>query len=72
MPENTRPGVGTGNRIGIDRTLCTGHGICAQILAGRFELDEWGYPIVRTDLVGRAEGRLAITLCPSRALYLRE
>jgi ferredoxin len=66
------PDVGADARIRIDRIRCTGHGICAQTLPGRFRLDEWGYPVVRSDLVGEEEGRLAVKLCPSRALALLE
>jgi Ferredoxin len=58
-------------RIAVDRVRCTGHGICAQTLPDAIALDEWGYPIIRDDQVDPAEGRLAVKLCPARALYLR-
>lgn len=57
--------------ITVDRVLCTGHGVCAQTLPGAIVLDEWGYPIVRSDVVDPADAALAIKLCPARALYLR-
>lgn len=58
-------------RIAIDRVLCTGHGVCARTLPGAIVLDEWGYPVVRTDAVSPDATVLAIKLCPARALYLR-
>lgn len=58
-------------RIAVDRVRCSGHGICAQTLGGSITLDEWGYPIVADDRVNSAEAKLAVKLCPARALYLR-
>ncbi|HAM43490.1 MAG TPA: ferredoxin [Propionibacteriaceae bacterium] len=58
-------------RIGIDRVLCTGHGICARTLPEAVALDEWGYPILATDAVPPADAKLAVKLCPARALFLR-
>lgn len=58
-------------RIGVDRVLCTGHGICARTLPEAILLDEWGYPIVVSDAVPPANAKLAVKLCPARALYLR-
>ena len=55
-------------RLLVDRISCTGHGICAQLLPGRFALDEWGYPIVHDDHPSADEGDTAIRLCPARAL----
>ena len=60
--------------VAVDRVACTGHGLCAQLLAG-VTLDGWGYPIVGDDRVVGADGReladTAVRLCPARALYLR-
>lgn len=58
--------------IRIDRTRCSGHGICAQTLPGRIRLDPQGYPIVDSVHVGATEGQLAVRLCPARALQLQE
>lgn len=58
-------------RIGVDRVLCTGHGICARTLPDAIVLDEWGYPIVASDAVRPADAKLAVKLCPARALFLR-
>lgn len=53
----------------VDRIACTGHGVCAGVLPRNFELDEWGYPIVRDSSVDPADAATAIRLCPARALY---
>lgn len=57
--------------LGVDRVLCSGHGICGQTLPGNVTLDQWGYPIVDDDRVERRSAELALRLCPARALYLR-
>ena len=71
MSERAQTPARAGDRVAVDRILCSGHGICAQTLPGRITLDEWGYPIIASDGVGAAEGELAVKLCPARALYLR-
>ncbi|MBA3021894.1 ferredoxin [Propionicimonas sp.] len=58
-------------RIGVDRVLCSGHGVCAQTLPRAVALDEWGYPIVVEEYVDPYDAALAVKLCPARALYLR-
>ena len=69
-----RLGLVRDRHLAVDRVACSGHGVCAQLLAG-VTLDEWGYPVVTDDQVGRGEGReladIAVRLCPARALYLR-
>ncbi|MEV5646963.1 ferredoxin [Nocardia sp. NPDC052254] len=54
--------------LAIDRTACTGHGICAHILTTAFDLDEWGYPIVLDATPDRSLAAEAVKLCPVRAL----
>jgi ferredoxin len=57
----------------IDRTACTGHGVCAELLPEVLDLDEWGYPLVPTGPVpARLEqhARRAVTACPALALRL--
>ena len=69
-----RLGLVRASRLAVDRVACTGHGVCAQLLAG-VTLDEWGYPVIAPDTVegpdGNAVAGTAIRLCPARALYLR-
>lgn len=59
----------TTTRIVVDPIRCTGHGVCAGLLAG-IETDEWGYPVVHDARVAPAEGRRAVQWCPARALRL--
>jgi ferredoxin len=61
--------VTTEPQLRVDRIACTGHGICATLLGGRFRLDEHGYPVVDEPYVPREEGDTAIRFCPARALY---
>ena len=37
-------------RLRLDPTACTGHGLCADLLPERIELDEWGFPIIHGDV----------------------
>lgn len=64
-------------RLLIDRTRCDGHGSCAELLPELLQLDEWGFPIVRSGdrdpsvprgldpMAGRA-----VKACPVMALRL--
>ncbi|NKY51496.1 ferredoxin [Nocardia vermiculata] len=61
-----RPSVGS--VLAIDRIACTGHGICAHILTGTIELDEWGYPILHEEAPDPALAAEAVKLCPAKAL----
>jgi ferredoxin len=60
-------------RLRIDPTACAGHGVCADLLPERIQLDEWGFPIIRPDvprpLAGHA--RRAVRACPVLALRLQ-
>ena len=60
-------------KIILDRTKCTGLGICESIAPELFEIDEDGELIVHTDTV--PEGQLdvveqAVRGCPTEALRL--
>lgn len=59
--------------LGIDRIACDGYGLCAELLPELIELDEWGYPVIRsTTLTGEAlrHARRAVAACPALALRL--
>jgi 4Fe-4S single cluster domain len=45
----TRPEHGTEatNELVVNRIVCDGFGMCAELLPELIELDDWGYPIVR-------------------------
>jgi ferredoxin len=60
--------------IAIDRTRCTGHGVCAELLPELVRLDDWGYPIIAPGPVPahlQAHARRAVAACPALALSLR-
>jgi ferredoxin len=57
----------------VDRIACKGHGLCAELLPERIELDDWGYPIVDPRPVGpdlELLARRAVAACPTLALRL--
>jgi ferredoxin len=60
-------------RIRVNPIACSGHGLCAELLPERIELDEWGYPVIDgeplpADLLPHA--RRAAAACPALALAL--
>ena len=60
--------------ISIDRTRCSGHGLCAELLPELIRLDDWGYPIIQPGPVPEhpaAHARRAVAACPALALRLR-
>ena len=59
----------------LNPIACDGHGICAELLPERIELDEWGYPIIEAGPVPRElekHARRAVAGCPMRALIAEE
>jgi ferredoxin len=53
---------------------CVAHGLCADLLPERIELDEWGYPILEAGEIPDHQlghARRAARACPTRALKLR-
>ena len=57
----------------VDPIVCDGHGLCAELLPELIELDDWGYPILRSAAVPRelaAYARRAVVACPVLALKL--
>lgn len=60
-------------RLRVNPIMCDAHGLCADLLPELIELDEWGYPIVSTELVPEGlEGhaRRAVSACPTLALLV--
>ena len=60
-------------RVKVDPIACSGHGLCAELLPERIELDEWGYPIVDGTPIPSellAHAREAAEACPKLALRL--
>ena len=57
----------------IDRIACDGFGLCAELLPELLELDDWGYPIVKSAAVPDAlldHAKRAVVLCPVLAIKL--
>lgn len=60
-------------RVRVNPIACDGHGVCAELLPERIELDEWGYPIISDEPVEGAtarHARKAVDSCPTLALLL--
>jgi ferredoxin len=60
-------------RLVVDPIKCSAHGMCAELFPEWIELDDWGYPIVRTERVPphlRAHAEQAVRACPAIALRL--
>jgi len=60
-------------RLRVDRIACDGRGLCAEVLPELIVLDDWGFPILRTDAVPDHLARVAreaVELCPVLALHL--
>ena len=63
----------TRTELVIDRIACDGFGLCAELLPELLELDDWGYPIVKSAAVPDAlldHAKRAVVLCPVLALKL--
>ena len=61
-------------RLRVDPTVCSGHGLCAELLPELITLDEWGYPIIEDDQLPpelAKEARTAVQSCPALALSLK-
>ena len=60
-------------RLRVNPILCSGHGLCAELLPEQITLDEWGYPVLSEEPVPRGLRKLArraVTDCPALALIL--
>ena len=63
----------SGLSLRVNPILCDAHGLCAELLPERIELDEWGYPIVDAAPIPpslEAHARRAVDVCPVLALRL--
>ncbi len=62
-------------KLRINPIACNGHGMCAELLPELIDLDDWGYPIIKTseiplnllDMAKRAE-----RICPTLAVMILE
>jgi ferredoxin len=60
------------DRVRVDPIACRAHGLCAELLPEHIALDEWGYPIVLSEVPAarRRQARKAVAACPTLALRL--
>jgi ferredoxin len=57
----------------VDPIACDGHGVCGELLPEWIRLDDWGYPVVRSEVVPPElldHARWAVANCPALALRL--
>jgi ferredoxin len=57
----------------IDRIACDGYGTCAELLPEIIDLDEWGYPIMRSGPIPPKlldHAQRAVDACPVLALRI--
>ncbi|HVA85340.1 MAG TPA: ferredoxin [Candidatus Saccharimonadales bacterium] len=57
----------------VDRIRCDGYGMCAELLPELIALDDWGFPILRSDIVPPTlldHAARAVDVCPVVALRL--
>jgi len=62
------------HRVRVNPIACEAHGMCAELLPERIELDEWGYPVVDDTPVEGWElehARRAARACPTFALLVQ-
>ena len=63
-------------KVSVDKELCVGHGRCYDVAPELFEDDDEGYAVIRGDgsvPPGQADAaRLAVRLCPERAVTVTE
>ena len=62
-----------GPTLRVNPINCRAHGLCAELLPELIELDEWGYPLIRSGPVPRtlrSTAATTVSACPSLALRL--
>ena len=76
MPDGLEAAAGGGglmDEIVVDRIRCDGHGLCAELLPERINLDDWGFAVVKRGPVPdhlADVARRAVDICPVLALHL--
>jgi ferredoxin len=62
-------------RVRVNPIACDAHGLCVELLPELLRLDDWGYPIIKTDVVPdtvAAFARMAESACPTLAIMIEE
>jgi ferredoxin len=59
-------------RLVLDPTACDGHGVCAELFPEAISLDDWGFPVVATEVADEdlPHARRAVSACPTLALRM--
>ena len=60
--------------LDVDPIACSGHGVCAELFPDWVRLDDWGYPIIKAEVIpdeAIGDARWAVSNCPTLALKLR-
>ena len=60
-------------RLLVNPILCTGHGVCAELVPELIEMDPWGYPLVAPAALPDellAHARRAVSACPALAMLI--
>jgi ferredoxin len=60
-------------RLQVNPILCSGHGLCAELLPEQVTLDEWGFPILSDEPLPDGldkMARRAVASCPALALAI--
>ncbi|NNN20211.1 MAG: ferredoxin [Acidimicrobiaceae bacterium] len=61
--------------LSINPIACDGYGMCAELLPELIELDEWGFPIIKTKEIPASlieHARRAERLCPTLAIIINK
>jgi ferredoxin len=62
-------------RLRVNPILCTGHGVCAELVPELIEMDPWGFPFTsQEELPDRLVpyARRAVVSCPALALIIEK
>ena len=62
----------TAQRLRVDWPSCQARGLCHELLPEVIELDDWGYPVITSEVTPElvAAARSAVQGCPRMALRL--
>ncbi len=68
LPHDTEVGM----KLSVDMIACEGRGLCAEVLPELIRLDDWGYPMIVSQVPPDLDehAREAVRLCPRLALRL--
>jgi ferredoxin len=72
----SRRETATGFYLRVNPILCDGYGHCHELAPELVEMDEWGYPIIRSDVTPLTDrdamqsARYAVRGCPRQALRI--